>query len=250
MILTEVSENGMELGTTTACVELLHISLIRYCLSLTQSRWDAEDLAQDTWLKAAGVLNSLNHANPEAYLLRIAKNTWIDQARRKTLGDRIMKSEQSKLSDDLSVCEPPFEIEAAFQALMKLLSPLQRAVFLLRDVFEYSNLETANMLHTTEGAVKAALHRARQSLILVRAEMEKEAALSQPLEEDMKAFLRSLSSAYELGDIATLVALIQQDVVEPAVAIGIVQNRGVRRVVTARKTSSHLEFNLSLLMAA
>ena len=182
--------------------------------------------------------------------LRIAKNTWIDQTRRKALWDRIMKSEQSKLSIDLSVSESPFEIEAAFQALIKHLSPLQRAVFLLRDVFGYSNLETANWLDTTEGAVKAALHRARQSLFFVRAEMEKEAAHAQPLEEDMKAFLRALTSAYERGDISTLVALVQQDVLEPAVAIGIVQNRSVRRVVSARKASSRFDFHLSLRMAA
>lgn len=183
-------------------------------------------------------------------MLRIAKNSWIDQARRRTVLDRIMKSEQSKLSAEQSVSAAAFEIEAAFQALIKHLSPLQRAVFLLRDVFGHSNHETANMLNTTEGAVKAALHRARQSLTLVRMDIETEASLPLPIEDNMKGLLRALASAYELGDVAALVALIQQDAIEPAAAIGIVHNSRIRKVISARKASAQQVSTLGLRMAA
>jgi RNA polymerase sigma-70 factor (ECF subfamily) len=131
MILADSIENT-GIGAGGKSLEHLQDVVNRYCLSLTGSSWDAEDLAQDTWLKAIETLKILGHTNPEAFLLRIAKNTWIDQSRRKTVLDRILKRERPKvtLPDN-----GPFEIETAFQALMKHLSPLQRTVFLLRDVF-------------------------------------------------------------------------------------------------------------------
>ncbi|WP_373229366.1 RNA polymerase sigma factor [Cohnella sp.] len=250
MILTEAFVENKGKGTGVESMEQLHNSLIRYCLSLTESHWDAEDLAQDTWVKAMRTFKSLGHSNPEAFMLRIAKNTWIDQARRKTVLDRIVKSEQPKILANQLVSDTTFEIEAAFQALIKHLSPLQRAVFLLRDVFGFSNLEAANMLHTTEGAVKAVLHRARHSLILVRADIEKEADHPIPANEDLKAFLRSLTSAYQIGDVASLIALVQRDEVEPAVAIGIVQNKRVHSIVSARKAQSYPATILGLQLAA
>lgn len=70
MIIMEIlDETGMGAGESgsldsgTKRMELLQSSLIRYCLSLTESRWDAEDLAQDTWVKALAAFNSLSHTN-------------------------------------------------------------------------------------------------------------------------------------------------------------------------------------------
>jgi len=58
--------------------------LLQYCMSVTGSPWDAEDLAQDACVKAMPVLTGrLAHGNPEAYVKRIAKTTWIDHVRRK-----------------------------------------------------------------------------------------------------------------------------------------------------------------------
>jgi RNA polymerase sigma factor (sigma-70 family) len=197
----------------------------RYCLSLTGSEWDAEDLAQDTWLKALDTLLGHGHQNSEALMMRIAKNTWIDQARRKTTLSHIL---QRALPELTQLDHGTLEIEMVFEALRKHLSPLQRAVFLLRDVFGYTNQEASVMLHTSEGAVKAALHRARLSLEAVKDDLEK-GTLAIPEKEGLKSFLRALTSAYQLGEIARLVDLVQQDVVEPAVAIGIAQTRLLRR---------------------
>jgi RNA polymerase sigma factor (sigma-70 family) len=236
VVVNNIEHLHTRVGTSNIeVIEKLHTKLTRYCMSLTESKWDAEDLVQDTWIKAMVTLKWIGHSNPEAFLFRIAKNTWIDHARRKTVMARIIEAELPRLSADQWNSNNSDEIEAAFQALTKYLSPLQSAVFLIRDVFGFSSQETAGLLRTTEGAVKAALHRARHSLILVRSDIESEVAIPLPIEEDLKALLRSLASAYEMGNITTLVALIMQDDVEPAVAIGLIQNRRIQSITGSGK---------------
>ncbi|WP_442604240.1 RNA polymerase sigma factor [Paenibacillus sp. KN14-4R] len=207
----------------------LQIVVNRYCLSLTGSKWDAEDLAQETWLKAVGTLEGNGHMNVEALLMRIAKNTWIDQVRRKITYEKIMKQEHSRLSSEEFAHTALhdhtwYEIEQALESIIKHLSPLQRAVFFLRDVFGYSSAEAAHMLHTTEGAIKASLHRARLALEKVRYELEQDDSIL-PEKERTRALLQSLATAYQQGDIVHLVQLLQIDGMTPAVVIGIAQNQ-------------------------
>ncbi|MCR8633100.1 RNA polymerase sigma factor [Paenibacillus radicis (ex Xue et al. 2023)] len=242
MILTEAEANtrikeNLEDGKS---VEQLQNHLNRYCLSLTGSIWDAEDLAQDTWLKALGNLKSQeHHSNPEALLLRIAKNTWIDQTRRNKVLDRILKREQPKVS---MLDNDSFEIEAAFQALMKHLSPLQRTVFLLRDVLGFSIGDAAKLLKTTEGAMKAALHRARHALEAVKFDL-KQGTLSLPEEEELRAFLRAIASAYQIGDITALMELSLRGEAVPAAAIGIVQYKLLQSSRSSLRRSSNSQPN-------
>ncbi|MBW5447396.1 sigma-70 family RNA polymerase sigma factor [Cohnella sp. CFH 77786] len=213
----------------------LHASLARYCLSLTGSRWDAEDLVQDTWVKALGTLQGTGHRNAEAFMLRIAKNTWIDQTRRKKALSQLLRLVRPESAE---ADGGAFELESAFAALVKHLSPLQRTVFLLRDVFGYSNAETAGMLRTTEGAAKAALRRARLALNAVKEDL-RNGWLPEPKDEDLKIFLRALAAAYRNGDIARLAELAQQDVLHPVSAVGIAQGRLLRIRQTDPRPSAH-----------
>ena len=194
---------------------LLQAALRRYCLSLTQSHWDAEDLAQDTWIKALGYLKNPGSRNMEALLLRIAKNTWIDTLRRKTVFTRILRLQQPGI-EAVPDNRGSSEIEAAFQALAEQLSPLQRAVFLIRDVFGHSAQEAADMLNTTEGAVKAALYRARQSLPDVQKELAADGPLW-PEDTEYQLHLRRLAVAYEKGQLAELVRLTMLDAAQDTV---------------------------------
>jgi RNA polymerase sigma factor (sigma-70 family) len=230
MISTHSLENTT-VGAGDQGLERLQTVLHRYCLSITESHWDAEDLAQDTWLKAFSHLNSLRHSNLEAFLLRIAKNTWIDHLRRKKLVTRILIAGQpmAAMPDQGS-----FEIESALHVVVKHLPPLQRAVFLLRDVFGYSIAETADRLKTSEGAVKSALHRARQSLDSVKEDVEK-GSIPLPEDEGLKTFLRILASAYQMGDLVTLIELVQRNQMEPSMAIGILHNRKLRHTLSSRR---------------
>jgi RNA polymerase sigma-70 factor (ECF subfamily) len=219
-----VTDTAVSLGSRqedNANLEHMQSVVYRYCLSLTGSKWDAEDLAQDTWLKAIDTLQSSGHTNPEAFLLRIARNTWIDRARRNSTLVRILERIQPKLTlpDNGNL-----EIEMAFHSLMKHLSPLQRTVFLLRDVCGFSIEEAAEALNTTAGAIKAALHRARHSLEAVKAELEKGELLF-PEEEGLRALLQVIAAAYQAGDIAALIELSLQGEIAPAAAIGLVQHK-------------------------
>ncbi|MDQ8733620.1 RNA polymerase sigma factor [Paenibacillus sp. LHD-38] len=225
-------------------IERLYAVLYRYCMSLTKSKWDAEDLVQDTWLKSMRAALYTTHKNPEALMLRIAKNTWIDQLRRKNQFHLILQQgmQMEAVSDTSSL-----DHEASLYGLIQHLSPLQLAVFLLRDVFEYTAAETAELLQTSTGAIKAALHRAREALHAVRRELESE-VLNCPNEEDMKSYLSALAMAYELGDVALLIELAQRDISEAAMVIGIAQNAKLRAV--SRKGQPRINSQSTLQMAA
>lgn len=134
-----------------------------YCRRLTRNVWDAEDLVQDTLLKSFGGLSRLHDPvrNPRAYLLRTATNLWIDRLRHREV-------EAAALAE--SDPPPPHrtdsagEVRDAGAALLQRLAPRERAALILKDVFDLSLEESAEVLETTIGAVKAALHRARARL--------------------------------------------------------------------------------------
>ena len=66
-------------------VQPLRPQLHAYCRRLTHDLWDAEDLAQESLLKAFGTLGRVHDPirNPRAYLLRMATNLWIDTLRKR-----------------------------------------------------------------------------------------------------------------------------------------------------------------------
>ncbi|CAM4438487.1 RNA polymerase sigma-70 factor (ECF subfamily) [Paenibacillus endophyticus] len=206
----------IEVNEQKSILEALYTTLHRYCLSLTKSSWDADDLVQETWLRGMPTLLNATHANPEAFLLRIAKNVWTDQWRRnhsyRMTIERIINSDAIK-DQYLTDCEVPL------YALIRHLSPIQRKVFLLREVFHYSIAETAEMLSTTDGAVKAALFRARDALTAARAELES-GKISLPKEEEWTQWLRVMTIAYHAGDIALLIELVQRDIAEAPLLMG------------------------------
>lgn len=139
----------------------LRKTLVEYCCRLTGSVWDGEDLAQDTYLKALPFMETVNDmANPSAYLSRMARNRWIDQLRRQKRA--IVLEKEALLADGAKAEET--DSRAAVAMLLRQLTQQQTAVFLLRDALELSAKETATLLHMSEGAVKAALHRARATL--------------------------------------------------------------------------------------
>ncbi|MBW4082240.1 RNA polymerase sigma factor [Paenibacillus sp. S150] len=210
----------------------LREALYRYCLSLTRSRVEAEDLAQDTWSKSLAYEKFADNPNPEALLLRIAKNTWIDALRRQASRGRVLEHAHAAAAPDhLRIAEPSpenslTEMELAFQALIRHLSPLQRTVFVMRDVLGYPAGETAEILETTEGAVKAALHRARQALGAVRKELAEGGGPAQPQDMDLRILLRALAESYDKGQLPVLLELLRRETaaeITMAVGYGTVQ---------------------------
>jgi RNA polymerase sigma-70 factor (ECF subfamily) len=142
----------------------LRPTLHAYCRRLTGSVWDAEDLAQETLLRAFGHWGSTHPPirDPHAYLLRTATNLWIDGARR--------QQASARLAADLPPAQPAPAPDAsshlrdAGARLFADLSPQERAALVLKEAFDMSITDIAALLATTPGAVKAALHRGRGRL--------------------------------------------------------------------------------------
>ena len=136
-------------------------ALYRYCRQLTRSPWDAEDLAQETLARAFVTLAQLGAEPPnvQAWLFRVASNLWIDQMRRaaRTSGSHAREPEAPASAD-------PQAVREAAGTLIARLSPQERAALVLKAVFDYSIEEIAEVLVTTPGAIKAALHRGRGRL--------------------------------------------------------------------------------------
>jgi RNA polymerase sigma-70 factor (ECF subfamily) len=143
--------------------EPLRPELYRYSRYLTRSPWEADDLVQDTLMRAFVALGCAHQEirNPRAWLLRIASNLWLNRVR----DARELPSESSALLDgpDPQPVDPQATREAA-GSLLVLLSPQERAAVVLKDVFELSLEDTAEALSTSVGAVKAALSRGRGKL--------------------------------------------------------------------------------------
>ena len=136
--------------------------LYRYCRSLAPTVWDAEDLLQDTLLKAFSKLGEVHFElkTPRAWLFRIATTTWIDRTRKK-VPVQVAAPEVASPADPRELTP---EVREALEQLSRRLPPQERTAVLLKDVFGLSLSEVARALDTTRGAVKAALHRGRGKL--------------------------------------------------------------------------------------
>ncbi|TQR21683.1 RNA polymerase sigma factor [Psychrobacillus vulpis] len=135
--------------------------LRKYCFSLTRTKWDGEDLMQETLVKAYESWMKIPKQMAKAYLFRIASNTWIDKHRKRKI-EEDMNQDLSQITQ-----ENAHTLEAFFPTIMVLLNELsakQRAVVLFVLGFDYTIKETASLLSDSEGSIKAALHRARKKL--------------------------------------------------------------------------------------
>lgn len=171
--------------------EPLRPQLYRYCRHLTRSAWDAEDLVQDALARAFATIGSL-HEPPKdarAWLFRVASNLWIDRMRRVT----------RELPSPTAVAPPPdHAVREAAGTLLSQLSPQERAAVVLKDAFDSTLEEIAEILSTSVGAVKAALHRGRGKLA-----EPKQAASNEPLPEVIDAFCKAFN-AHDLDRVAAL----------------------------------------------
>ena len=137
-----------------------------YCRHLTGNLWDAEDLVQDTLVRAFAQWGVTHPAirDPRAYLLRTATNVWIDTLRRReseARGRQLMPDAAPVSGDDPAAAS---DVRDAGARLLQRLSPQERAAILLKEVFDMTLDEIATLLATSTGAVKAALHRGRGRL--------------------------------------------------------------------------------------
>ena len=104
-------------------------------------------------------------------------------------------------------------VEIAFLAALQLLTPRQRAVFVLRDVLGWSAKETAALLDTSVAAANSALQRARRELQVHLPARRLEWGAASGTTEDERAVLQRFMEALERADADAISALLREDAV-------------------------------------
>jgi RNA polymerase sigma-70 factor, ECF subfamily len=138
--------------------------LHRYCSRMTGSVLDGEDVVQEALFQAYRRLDRFDDSQPLApWLFKIAHNRCIDFLRRR--GVRRKAEAEAAMPDFVPAIDPPGPaLNRAVEHLVLTLPPKERACVLLKDVFEHSLEEIADLVGSTVGAVKAALNRGRAKL--------------------------------------------------------------------------------------
>jgi RNA polymerase sigma-70 factor, ECF subfamily len=138
--------------------------LHRYCSRMTGSVMDGEDVMQDALFEAYRKLEQYDDSRPLGpWLFRIAHNRCIDFLRRR--GVRV-EAETTSMGPDyvMPANLPVLGVGRAVEQLVMSLPPKERACVLLKDVFDYTLEEIAELVSSTVGGIKAALNRGRAKL--------------------------------------------------------------------------------------
>jgi RNA polymerase sigma-70 factor, ECF subfamily len=144
-------------------IATLRPSLHRYCARMTGSVMDGEDVVQETLFEAYRKLDKFDESRPlKPWLFRIAHNRCIDFLRRRRVRDEAELAVARPESTEPA--EPALGTGKAVEHLVLTLPPKERACILLKEVFDYSLEEIAELVDSTIGGVKAALNRARTKL--------------------------------------------------------------------------------------
>ena len=197
-------------------LEPVRPKLHAYCLRLTGSVFDAEDLVQDALLKGFSVIARLDRPSERiidsrAYLCRIATNEWIDRQRR---SGREIPAGPSEASG-----ERPILTKSAAGALFDRTSPQERAAVVLKDVFDFTLEEIADMLATSVGAVKSALHRGRERLEQKSERLHSRGTPASP--ELIDRFI----DAFRSRSVETITALLLESVTYEVQGVGFERGR-------------------------
>ncbi|GHO86375.1 RNA polymerase sigma-70 factor [Dictyobacter formicarum] len=179
------------------------------------SAMDAEDMVQETYIRYQSASPQTIHSL-KAYLTTIITRLCMDQldlARRKRelyvgpwLPEPILTDTTAEEADPEKHVEIEESISLAFLVLLEQLQPFERAVFLLREVFDYEFAEIATMLGKSEAACRRSFSRAKPHLRKHRPRFTASRQTQQQL-------LDSYVQAVETGEMDTLMSLLSEDVV-------------------------------------
>jgi RNA polymerase sigma factor (sigma-70 family) len=188
------------------------------CYRMTGVAADADDLVQETFLRAIARPPPDTGSELRPWLVRVAMNLARDQLRRRRRRESIGPWLPSPIETGVLAFEPPVSegrydlLESctfAFLLALEALTPQQRAVLLLREVFDYSVAETAAALDLSLANVKTTHHRARRAMAGYDAHRRPP---THELQEATRQALSRLMEALLHGDSGTIEAVLAPDV--------------------------------------
>jgi len=215
-------------------IEPFRTELIAYCYRMVGSAHDAEDLVQDTYLRAWRARSQYDgtRASLRTWLYRIATNVCLTaleaRTRRPMPAGFVTASEplaplvqrehatwlqplpDAMLRDPAGTVIDRSSLRLAFAAALQHLSARQRGALVLREVLDFSAAEAAAILGTTVASVNSSLQRARARMKAVDG-VEAQAIELTTAEE--RAWVDRYVKAFEVADIEGLKRLLTHDVV-------------------------------------
>ncbi len=224
-------------GDFSAHAEPYRRELLAHCYRMTGSVHDAEDLVQETLLRAWKAYDRFEgKSSMRTWLHRIATNTCLtalEGRQRRPLPTGLGAPSADPTAELLERAEVPWleplpdladdpadpsvvvgsreSVRLAFVAALQHLSPRQRAVLLLRDVLQWKAAEVAEAVGTTTVAVNSLLQRARAQLEAVGPSSEDR--LAPPDSAEAKDLLDRYIAAFETYDIDRLVELFTAEAI-------------------------------------
>ncbi|RKI50274.1 RNA polymerase sigma-70 factor [Corallococcus sp. AB004] len=190
---------------------------------------DAEDVVQETWLRWAdiGDASRAEVRDPRSYLVRIVTRQALNRLRTLTrrkeeyvgewLPEPLLTSPD--VAEDMALAE---SVSIAMLTVLETLTPAERVVFVLREVFDMPYDEIAPALDKTPAAVRQIAHRAREHVAARRPRMQVGRA-------EQEAVLERFLAAVNSGDVKSLLDVLAPDVVLVADGGGVVS--AVRRPI-------------------
>jgi RNA polymerase sigma-70 factor (TIGR02957 family) len=174
------------------------------------SATDAEDAVQETWLRWAAV-DRTEVRETRAYLVRIVTRQALNRLRTVTRRREDYPGEwlpeplltAPDLADDMELAE---NVSIALLTVLETLGPVERAVFVLHEVFETPYDEIAEVVAKTPAAVRQIAHRARDHVAARRPRMQVDRAQQ---EETLERFMGAVTT----GDLPALLEVLAPDVV-------------------------------------
>ncbi len=169
----------------------------------------AEDLVQEAWLRWQGRDVDVNA--PRAYLLKVVTHLCLNELdsarsrREESRSDRLPEPVDLG-AGQLGKLELLDQISMAFLVVLQRLTPAERAVLILHDVFDFSHAEIAMMVHKSAAACRQLLKRARGNV-----EQERRTLTTSP--EEHRRLLTAFLRAAAAGRADQLVELLADDVV-------------------------------------
>ena len=203
--------------------------LVAYCYRMLGSFHEAEDLVQETMLRAWKARDRYDpaRASVRTWLYRIATNvclTALEGGTRRPLPSGLVEESRDVHAPLTPALDIPWlqpfpdarvdadaraDLRLALVAAMQTLPARQRAVLVLREVLEFSAAEVAAQLETTVPAVNSSLQRARAAL----ADADDPAEIPEPDDPEVRAVVDRYVEAFEAADVPRLVRLLTDQAV-------------------------------------